>query len=268
MKKLIVTADDFGYGRNVNKAIIKCFKDGIVTSTSLLANTKHFGESIGLLKKNRGLDVGLHLNLTEFRPLTRSKTLEKNGNFVKKEEWYNGHFKIADKGEIESEAEAQFKKAISSGLDITHVDGHNHIHVFPKIIDIAAKLARKYNVKWIRLPYEKAGIRPYKASPKKRLHSREQALSRIHLHGLAAPDNFFGGFFLRAANTKKLIDILNSLGDGVNELMVHPAYLDKSGDYFHKSGQRENEIRLLTSPKIKSFIKENKIMLTSFSKLK
>ena len=66
MKKLIVTADDFGYSRNVNKAIIRCFRNGIVTSTSLLANTKYFDESVKLLKLNKNLDVGMHINLTEF----------------------------------------------------------------------------------------------------------------------------------------------------------------------------------------------------------
>ncbi len=88
MKQLIITADDFGYSKYTNKAIIECFKKGIVTSTSLIVNTKYFRESIKLLKRNKNLDVSLHINLTEFKPLTKSKILvDKNGNFIDKNKW-------------------------------------------------------------------------------------------------------------------------------------------------------------------------------------
>ena len=166
MKELIVTADDFGYSRNVNRAILKCFKEGIVTSTSLLANTKYFEESVKLLKSNKSLDVGIHINLTEFRPLTKAKTFTYgNGNFIGKAKWFNGYYKNAGKNEIEKEINAQIAVVISSGLKITHLNGHNHIHMLPNIFDIAISLAKKYRIKYFRLPYEaalsKEAIRAY-----------------------------------------------------------------------------------------------------------
>ena len=38
MKKVIINADDFGYSSAVNLGIIKSHKDGILTSTTLMAN--------------------------------------------------------------------------------------------------------------------------------------------------------------------------------------------------------------------------------------
>ncbi|MGH9864633.1 MAG: ChbG/HpnK family deacetylase, partial [Candidatus Acidiferrales bacterium] len=38
MKRLIVNADDFGYTRGVNAGIVRAFREGIVTSTTLMAN--------------------------------------------------------------------------------------------------------------------------------------------------------------------------------------------------------------------------------------
>lgn len=37
-KTLIVNSDDFGLTHSINQGIIKCFKDGIVSSTSILLN--------------------------------------------------------------------------------------------------------------------------------------------------------------------------------------------------------------------------------------
>ena len=38
MKRLIVNADDFGFTRGVNRAVLRAFKTGIVTSATIMAN--------------------------------------------------------------------------------------------------------------------------------------------------------------------------------------------------------------------------------------
>ena len=273
MKQLIVTADDFGYSRNVNKAIIKCFKEGIVTSTSLLANTKYFNESVKLLKQNRNIDVGVHINLTEFRPLMKAKTLaDKNGNFIGKREWFRGFYKKTSKKEIENEINAQVKKAVSTGLKITHINGHNHIHIFPNVIDAAIKLAKKYKIKYIRKPDEEFIVKSQRLSSEIRKRNTlskfsKQAIGKIIKNGLKTAGAFYGILDMNGMDFDKLSNIVKSLKNGTSELMVHPAYIDGNEDIFHQSRQRENEIKLLADKKIIRAIKKLKINLTNFSQL-
>lgn len=270
MKQLVVTADDFGYSRNVNKAIIKCFRKGIVTSTSLLANTSYFEESVKLLKQNKNLDIGIHVNLTEFRPLTRAKTLTgKNGKFIKKTRWFEGYYKNADKKEIEKEIEEQITKTISSGLKIAHLNGHNHIHIFPKVIDAVVKLAKKYKISYIRLPID-ANNKNY--SNQKNFLSiiskfSKKARNKILKNKLKTTNDFYGILNMHDMDFGKLLAIISSIKNGTNELMVHPAYTNGKGDIFHQSTQREKEIQLLTSTKIKQLVKKRGINLTNFSNI-
>ena len=270
--KLIVTADDFGYSRNVNKAIIKCFKEGIVTSTSLIVNTKYFDESVKLLRQNKELDLGVHINLTEFKPLTKPKKLaSKNGYFIGKKIWFNGYYKHADKKEINAEINAQILKAISSGLRITHINSHNHIHMLPNIFDITINLSKNYGIKHFRLPYEAAlseeQIEIYPEIRAKNALAKLQAKSKLAKNGLKATDAFYGGLCMKNMNYGKLAMILNSIKYGTSELMVHPAFADKNGDRFHRLKQRETEIKLLTNKKIKQLIEKQNIKLTNFSQI-
>lgn len=271
MKKLIVTADDFGYSSYANKAIIRCFRKGIVTSTSLLANTNHFDDSVKLLKLNKNLDVGIHINLTEFRPLTIAKTMTgKDGNFIGKDEWFNGFYKKASKVEIENEIGAQIERAFSAGLRITHINGHNHIHIFPKVMGIALRLAKKHNIKYIRLPDEKIVEKSQRASTeirKRNLMSKfsEPAKSKIIKSRLKTSDAFYGILNMNDMDFGRLAMILKSIKNGTSELMVHPSYMDKKGDEFHRLRQREKEIKMLTGKMAIKAIKKLEISLTNFS---
>lgn len=268
MKQLIVTADDFGYSRYVNKAIIKCFRKGVVTSTSLIVNTKYFNESIKILKQNKNLDAGIHVNLTEFTSLTNPKTLiGKNGNFIDKNKWFSGYYKYINKNEVEKELESQIVKSLSSGLKITHINGHNHIHIFPKVLDIVIKLAKKYNIKYVRIPHEISHTKYPKQNGINSLICKfsKNAKTKIIKNRLKTTDTFHGILNMHDMDFDKMSVILKSIEKRTNELMVHPAHIDKNGDAFHQSNQRENEIKLLTNDNIKNLIKKQNIKLTDFS---
>ena len=66
---LIVTADDFGYDNERDEGIIKAFTDGIVTRASLIINGYSARRSAIKLSQEHGLALGLHLNLTEGKPV-------------------------------------------------------------------------------------------------------------------------------------------------------------------------------------------------------
>src|ERR1700704_4427871 len=69
MKSLIVNADDFGFTRGVNAGIIRAFKSGIVTSTTIMANGGAFEDAVSLALANPELGVGCHLAIVGGRPV-------------------------------------------------------------------------------------------------------------------------------------------------------------------------------------------------------
>ena len=63
---IIVNADDYAGSSTINKAIIELFNNGIVNSTSIMANMPAFDEAVELAHKYKITDkIGVHLVLTE-----------------------------------------------------------------------------------------------------------------------------------------------------------------------------------------------------------
>lgn len=81
-KQLVVNADDFGYCDQRNRGIVESFQDGVVSSASLLANAVKASDGVKL-SRHYGIPLGLHLNLTEGRPIKQkcSSLTSENGFF-------------------------------------------------------------------------------------------------------------------------------------------------------------------------------------------
>src|SRR5215217_3286278 len=67
--RLIVHADDFGLSRSINEGILEAHCCGILTSASVMASGEAFDHAIQLVRGTPTLDVGVHLTLTEERPV-------------------------------------------------------------------------------------------------------------------------------------------------------------------------------------------------------
>src|SRR4030042_5568247 len=70
MKKVIINADDFGLSPGVNRGILCGFRDGIVTSTTMMVNLPAFDDAVQIIKENPDLPVGIHLTLLWGKPVT------------------------------------------------------------------------------------------------------------------------------------------------------------------------------------------------------
>ncbi|MGA2094374.1 MAG: ChbG/HpnK family deacetylase, partial [Sedimentisphaerales bacterium] len=68
--RLIINADDFGLCRGVNKGIAEAHATGVLTSATLMANMPAAEEAVEIAHKLSNLGVGVHLNLTEGKPLS------------------------------------------------------------------------------------------------------------------------------------------------------------------------------------------------------
>lgn len=160
MTKIIINADDCGISSSVDAEIEKCILKGQITSTTIMANMDDFDGACKLYHKYKDLiSFGVHLNLTEGCPLTEGRKLVEIGvaeytedkkvmfccNKIRKH-----HFSKEQRQIIYNELDAQIKIIADAGVDISHIDGHHHIHTDFWILMEVLKLARKYKIRKIR----------------------------------------------------------------------------------------------------------------------
>src|SRR5579871_5584296 len=64
MRYLILNADDFGYSAEVNTAVLRAHREGVLTSASLMVAEDHWKESVQIAQQTTTLGVGLHVAVT------------------------------------------------------------------------------------------------------------------------------------------------------------------------------------------------------------
>ncbi len=146
MGKVIINSDDFGYSRGVNYGIIDAYREGILTSTTLMANMPGFEQAVQLKKENPDLGVGVHLTLTCGQPILKNvDTLMDGKGSFKKLAYYEQPFEI-DLDELYQEWNSQIQKVYRSGIVPTHLDSHHHAHTFGQNQEVVVALAKKYDL--------------------------------------------------------------------------------------------------------------------------
>ena len=155
-KKFILNADDFGMSKSFNRAVLDGYHNGFLTSASLCANGKAFNVGADeIIPECPNLGIGVHLNIIEGRSLTKAPLLtNKRGKFN------NSFVQILLKSnnpKFLNQVEFEFRTQIETVMNYTkvdHIDSHVHTHAIPNIFKIAAKLAKEYNIPYIRTQYE------------------------------------------------------------------------------------------------------------------
>lgn len=275
MLNLIVHADDLGLSESVNEGIVQAHLNGVVTSASVMANGMAFEHAVRLCQSIPTLDVGIHLTLVGEKPLTkpdhvlslmgsRGRLHHHATSFMKN--YITGRIRIA---EVQAELEAQIKAVLSRGLEVSHLDGHQHLHVLPQILNVTLKLASKYKIPGIRLPFERP--RFYMA---RRVNGASRFLQLLSLNAFCqlakkkcAPwtDSFVGFYFAGNLNKSNLRTVLENLPRrGTCELMCHPGIDDPATRYGEWGYHWSDELEALLDPRITDWIREKGIHLISY----
>ncbi len=272
--RLIVNADDFGITEAVNRGIVAAFDRGIVTSTSLMATGPAFEHAVDLASSRPGLAVGVHLVLTEHRPLVGSRAA---ASLVGLDGCFPAHVtqllalqlrRRISLAEARLELDAQLKRVRDAGVTVSHIDGHQHVHVLPGIAGVVAVLAAKHGVAAVRYPAER--LRGYMLRDVK--HGRrvaEQAALRLFcelspLKPLRRSDEFVGFYFGGRLDEANLATVLAGLPAGRTvELMCHPGDDDMqpSEDWAYSWAAERDA---LTSPRIRDLVTQRGVQLISY----
>ena len=282
MKQLIVNADDFGLHPLINAGIIKGHQEGFITSTSLMPSAPCWQEAVRLAKDNPRLGIGVHLTLVGGVPsvLPKEKVsslLDDDGFFLPDyvafaKRYYSGAVK---RSELEAELRAQLERALSCGVNITHIDSHQHTHVLPGINSLVLKLSNEYNIIRVRIPKEGYLFTGGFQTGVGRLIGRsglsfcaDMAALRADSLGLRHPQHFYGMLAGGHLNAQLIANILRQLPEGVSEIMTHPG-LDSAalGKAFSWQYHWREELDAYLDAGNKALLKELGIEPVSFAAL-
>ena len=278
MRYLIINADDFGMSREINEGVKQGIEAGIITSVSVMANMPYFDDAVQFLRKHPEVSVGLHFNITEGSPRLKPKEI---GTLLREDNSYYHWSSLVLKlllnqcsmKEIMLVLVSQYKTLKKTGLKITHIDSHHHIHLYPTIFQGFIDFAHQEKVAALRS--RRFRFLRLTESLRKGLIPKQYIILSVCL---------FNNFFIKKSEDlyevnsiydvnwdthlteKKLLSIIKNLSPGVTEIICHPAIMNKNGNAKFLQ-PRQHGLDLLLNKSFMNEIRKNDIKLISRTEL-
>lgn len=252
MKQLIINADDFGINKIVNNEIEKLISSGAISSTTIMANGASLEEASIIAKRHPEISYGVHLCLSEFESLTKSKFFfragltDEKGFFIKKAIF---HSKVLEDDTLQralsEELHAQIDVVSSMGIKISHADSHHHVHSLYSLRHVFADVLNRRGINKLRLCY---GYNTLRSKLHFYKYLRHVALNNFYRRQFLMTDFFYDySSFFKSAQLLK---------DGQTiELMCHPG---------HPANHYKQEMQLVETKQVLS----DKIQLITFNDLR
>jgi predicted glycoside hydrolase/deacetylase ChbG (UPF0249 family) len=275
-RRLIVTADDVGLHPGMTQGTIRAHREGIVTACSIVANGRAFDDAVTRLREVPSLDVGVHLTLVEERPLTAMRFPKKYTSFVPLV-----LARAISMRDVERELRAQVERVLATGLVVSHLNGHQHLHLLPRVFAVVEKLAREFSIGYVRIVNEGGGGPPASspagpgASRSRRRDAavpaggtpavhfvRRGSIAALSFLGRRARASFTNDRTIGVAIAGHLRDVVPLLDgvDGLTELVTHPGV---NVDGYEWGYDWDAETRALCDPRLRGELAARGIELTS-----
>lgn len=245
--KLIINADDFGFSESINNGIIDAFKEGLISSTTIMINMPYAEDAILKWKENDSLGLGLHINLTQGCSISNnvSSLVDENGVFHNHRKIENGEVEISY-DDAYREIKAQIDKLLSYEVEIDHLDYHHFIYKNPSIRKALIDLALEYNL------------------PLRTMDS--DFTKEVKSFGIKTPDIFCFDFYEEGAKWENIVYFVQKHKEYESiELLTHCGYIDDDTKQRTSYLLREVELNELRKLKDNSFYK--KYSLSKYSDL-
>jgi hopanoid biosynthesis associated protein HpnK len=273
VKRLIVTADDFGASSEVNDAVEQAHRGGILTAASLMVAGDAVEDAVARARAMPTLGVGLHVVLVEGRPILPPERIpalvDSNGKF--RTDMARAGITIfaspAARRQLTAEVDAQFAAFAATSLPLDHVNAHKHFHLHPTITGAILKAGRRHGMRSARAPVEPRGplraVDGTNAGPRVETIWARLVRARMRRAGMLVPDQVFGLAWSGAMTADRVRGLLERLPDGLTEVYTHPAtgsYRDAAPGYDYRG-----ELSALTDPLAKAVVTRDSIALGRFS---
>jgi len=278
MKKLIINADDFGISHAVNRAVLDCFLYGTLDSATLMVNMPYVEEAVEMSLKNQ-LSVGLHFNLTLGKPVSEickvESLINESGEFYSRREFIKRYFlnKISHH-DIEVEFSAQIDRFMSFGLNLDHIDSHQHIHVLPKLFDRLATYCVENKVPLRMLKQGSVKSSGFNKFVRRTIIQKLNTRNNKKWIGRLSSNKYLTSIFDYIPPNGEISfelykSCIENLKAGVTELMVHPiknaSRVEKGLTRISSISQKEYDV--LVSTQFIQLLKQEEVQRCGFSEL-
>ncbi|MBW4614955.1 MAG: hopanoid biosynthesis-associated protein HpnK [Desmonostoc vinosum HA7617-LM4] len=276
---LIINGDDFGFSRGVNEAIITAHEKGVLTSTSLMVSGDAADEAIALARTHPNLGVGLHLVLVCGRSVLPPEQIphlvDSEGNFPDSplQAGLRYQFHRAAREELRQEIRAQLTKFRESGLHLSHVDGHLHLHVHPVVLGILVELAQEFEIKFIRLPAEELGmnLKFDRGGLLTKLvwsgvfgRLRDYGEGLLKSQGISFAHRVYGLLQTGSVTEEYLLGLIPQIQTDLVEIYSHPAIVRDGEPLNGPLGAGAEEFTALLSEQVREVLMANGFELTNY----
>jgi chitin disaccharide deacetylase len=270
VKRLILTADDFGLSIPVNEAVELAHRKGVLSAASLMIGAPAVDDAVERACKLSSLGVGLHVTLLDGRPVLPPDQIP--GLVGPEGRFFSDPFRFGLalylspelRRQAGAEINAQFERFRRTGLRMDHVNAHWHFHLHPVVLQLIMVIAPRFGLPPVRSPFE-----PFVPSFKA---SRNRAFGRLlsslfyfaqtwrmrrslREAGLPSNDHLFGLNDSGTLTEPLLLGLLDHLPDGVSEIYCHPATRSWEGlDNLPSCYRPMGELAALLNPIVKKAI--------------
>jgi chitin disaccharide deacetylase len=163
---IMLHVDDVGMCHGANLAFAELSRIGAVDAGSVMVPCPGFAEAAALAARDPGLDLGVHLTLTaekrhyRWGPVTKasraSGLVDDDGYLHRTVDALRQH---AHPDAVEAEMRAQVDRALTAGIDVTHLDDHMGATFAPEFVAAYARIGRDFGIP-ILMPRTLAGYDP------------------------------------------------------------------------------------------------------------
>jgi predicted glycoside hydrolase/deacetylase ChbG (UPF0249 family) len=307
-RTLVLHADDLGMNPAVNAGILCGFFHGLLTSTSVLANGPSLVEALSgwrtlqadyragslssfecrqtLEDEPQPFDLGVHLNLTQGRPLTAAypeELRDSQGRFpgifgLSRQLWLTGR---RHQAAIRAELHEQLARVRDLGVTATHVNGHQYVEMLPVVSEVLPGLMARFGISICRLAKERPS--PLPLTP---WHWPQWSLAAVKRHfavefgrRLARAEILHGDGFRGASHAGRIDDavlarFIKGTHCGLTEIALHPGetpdphHVQSDGWTDPLASLRPRELDVLTSPRLPALLHREHVRLGRLADLR
>lgn len=279
LRYIIINADDFGRHAEINRAVEEGLVHGCLRSATVMPGGAAFAGAIDIARRHEELGLGVHFTLVDSHPILPPEEIPSlvgsEGDFLPD---HTALLKRYLKGgvnleEVRRELAAQLQKIEVTGIPISHVDSHQHMHTLPGIIDIVLDLAARAGIRAVRTPRTPLFAGAFGGLGQLVGRLGLSTLARLaackaHRRGLLTPDNFAGIVAGEAVSEGELLHLIAHLPQGTTEVMMHPGMkndvLQEDSGWQHDF---EAELAAILSPRVGEALRKAEVEPVNFRHL-
>ena len=279
LRYIIINADDFGRHAEINRAVEEGLVHGCLRSATVMPGGAAFAGAIDIARRHEELGLGVHFTLVDGHPILPPEEIPSlvgsEGDFLPD---HTALLKRYLKGgvnleEVRRELAAQLQKVEATGIPISHVDSHQHMHTLPGIIDIVLDLAARAGIRAVRTPRTPLFAGAFGGLGQLVGRLGLSTLARLaackaHRRGLLTPDNFAGIVAGEAVSEGELLHLIAHLPQGTTEVMMHPGMkndvLQEDSGWQHDF---EAELAAILSPRVGEALRKAEVEPVNFRHL-